>query len=290
MAISSPASAMQATEFSEQNKIIESRFPHEQKSAFRVCGMKKKLICLVLSILLVFSFGACNKKEDNDNFKKPVVVSSAKADSVAAAKEYANSVGAEYHQMESSQDAVLAVINGKADYVILDEYEGYALTQGNNLEFSGRCEYDVQYRACFSIDNTNLCENFNKAFSELKIDGTIDKIKDAQIKGKSLASDVEKGENGTLTMVCDAVFENRVYYDENGELKGVDIEIAKAVCNYLGYGLEIIVKDFDEMFQCLDDGTADFVLSSAEFTQERAEHFVFSDVYATLEYNVYTLK
>lgn len=279
---------MQVTESSEQNKITENRFPLFAEIGFSECvGMKKKIISVILSILLLVSFASCNKEENNGIFKNSVVASSQKADAVAAAKDYADSKGMEHNQFASSYDAALSVVNGKSDFVVLDEYEGRSIEEENNLVFVEKCEYEVQYRAVFSKENTELCDSFNKIFEKMKSDGTIEKIKKAQIEGDSLGFDVTEGENGTLIMACDAVFENRAYYDENGELKGVDIEIAKAVCEYLGYGLEIKVLDFDEMFESLDEGNVDFILSSVEITEEREEFFTFSDVYTTLEYYVY---
>ena len=44
------------------------------------------------------------------------------------------------------------------------------------------------------------------------------------------------------------------------------------------------------MFRALDTGEADFIMSCVEKTEQRAEHYLFSDVYATYNYNVYKLK
>ena len=91
-------------------------------------------------------------------------------------------------------------------------------------------------------------------------------------------------------MLCDPIFENRVYYNDENVLMGTDVDIAKTICAYLGYDLVIEVADFDTMFLEIESGNADFIMSSAEYTEQRAENFLFSDVYSTLEYNVYTRK
>jgi nicotinate-nucleotide pyrophosphorylase len=52
---------------------------------------------------------------------KTIVVSSSDPGHMAAARDYASSNGSDYVEYYSSSDAVVAVLNGKADYVVLDE-------------------------------------------------------------------------------------------------------------------------------------------------------------------------
>ena len=52
----------------------------------------------------------------------------------------------------------------------------------------------------------------------------------------------------TLTMATNAAFPPYEYYDdETGEVTGIDVEIAQAICDKLGYELEVVDADFDSL-------------------------------------------
>ncbi len=237
------------------------------------------------------AFASCSKEESDNAFKQTIVAASSVSGNVQAAREFATSTGAECVTYSTDTDAVVAVLNGKADYVVLDEYSGYLFQEENeSLSFLEKCEYDIEYRACFSYDNADLCNAFNEAFKVLKEKGTIDKIKTAVYNNEEYECSNPTGDKGTLVMVCDPIFDNRVYFDDNGVVKGTDVYIAKEICGYLGYTLVIETVAFEEMFSTLDGEGADFLMGGIEKTEQRAEHYLFSDVYSTYSYNVYEIK
>lgn len=247
----------------------------------------KRFICILLIIFGVLGLNGCKDTEVSLSETSRVAVAS-DSDETIAAKTFCDNIDGQLIEYQSSFDAVTAVENGKADCVILNEYEAQNFIDAEReLTYFETCEHKLECRAIFNLENDELCRQFNKAFSGLKKDGTLEKIKIANIKGEKYDIPESSGEKGELIMLCDPIFENRVYYENNSELKGTDIDIAKTVCAYLGYTLVTEVADFDEMFIALESGNADFIMSSAEFTEARAEHFLISDVYSTLEYNVY---
>ncbi len=246
---------------------------------------------MLLAVLCISGLSSC---EDNgevllNNTQYVAVVSD--SDETMAAKVYCDSIGGELLEYTSSYDAVTAVGNGKADFVVLNEYEAQSFIDSNcELTFLEKCEFKLEYRAIFNFENKKLLNQFNEAIDSLTNDGTFEKIKQSYIKGEFFDIPDSSGEKGELVMVSDPIFENRVYYNDENVLMGTDVDIAKTICAYLGYDLVIEVADFDTMFIELESGNADFIMSSAEYTEQRAENFLFSDVYSTLEYNVYTRK
>lgn len=262
-----------------------------QESTFLSVVCMKKIIIFIL-LLSICVFSGCDKKTQLNNIiPNRTVACVINSDDFVAAKEYSDSISAEIVEYSSEADAVIAVENGKADYVVLDEYEGQAFVDaGSAIEQVEKCKYKNEYRACFSINDKELCDKFNEALRELSEDGTLEKIKNSNKAGESYVISNSPGVNGTLIMACDPIFENRVFRDSSGELRGTDVDIAKAVCAHLGYDVEFIDKDFQEMFSELDNGNADFVMSSVEYNETRSEYYLFSDVYSTLEYNVYERK
>lgn len=236
------------------------------------------------------ALASCKKDEDN-TFKQTIVAVSSVSGNVGAARKFAKSKGAECVTYSTDFDAVVATLNGKADYVVLDEYAGNLFEKENdNLVFSEKCSYNIEYRACFTYDNTELCNDFNKAIKALKENGTIENIKTAVYNNEEYVCSKSTGDKGTLIMVCDPIFDNRVCFDDNGVVTGTDVYIAKEVCSYLGYTLVIETVDFEDFFSVIGNGEADFIMSCVEKTEQRAEHYLFSDVYSTYDYNVYKLK
>lgn len=251
--------------------------------------MSKRFICALLVVLCVSGLSSCEDTSEVLLNKTQYVAVVSDSDETMAAKVYCDSIGGEIIEYASPFDAVTAVENGKADFVILNEYEAQSFIDANcELTFIEKCEFKLEYRAIFNFQNQELLNQFNEAIKSLTNDGTFDKIKQSYIKGESFDIPDSSGEKGELVMVCDPIFENRVYYNDENVLIGTDVDIAKTICAYLGYDLVIEVADFDEMFFELESGDADFIISSAEYTEQRAEHFLFSDVYSTLQYNVYT--
>ncbi len=253
--------------------------------------MNKRLLCVALAWVFLFTFSSCGGDES-----KPLADSTAYVAVVSgfyetlAAKDYCDSIDAQLLEYETSSDAVEAVRNGQADFVVLNEYEVQSVVGSDSeLYYLESCDYKLEYRAVFTYDNEDLCMEFNDAFQKLSEDGTIDSIREAYLNGETYQIPESTGKKGELVMVCDPVFDYRVCYDAAGNLKGTDVDIAKTVCACLGYDLVIETTDFHNMFDEIENGNADFIMSAVEYTEERAETFLFSDVYATLYYDVYTM-
>lgn len=87
-------------------------------------------------------------------------------------------------------------------------------------------------------------------------------------------------DDDTLVMVTEAGFAPYEYY-ENGEIVGVDIEIANEIANALGKKLEIKDIAFDSIVNELKSGKADFAAAGMSITPERLKEVDFSIEYTT---------
>ena len=89
-------------------------------------------------------------------------------------------------------------------------------------------------------------------------------------------------ESETLTMATNAAFPPYEYYDdETDEVTGIDVEIAQAICDKLGYGLEVVDADFDSLVPGVQSGKYDFSMAGMTVTEDRLQSVNFSDTYAT---------
>lgn len=83
-----------------------------------------------------------------------------------------------------------------------------------------------------------------------------------------------------LVMVTEAGFAPYEYY-ENGEIVGVDVDIAKEIAKELGK--KLVIKDvaFDSIINEVKSGKADFGAAGISYSDERAKEVDFSINYAT---------
>ncbi|MCQ2436893.1 MAG: transporter substrate-binding domain-containing protein [Clostridia bacterium] len=96
----------------------------------------------------------------------------------------------------------------------------------------------------------------------------------------------------TLKMGCSADFPPYEYYDdETGDVTGLDVEIADAVCKLLGYdGVEVVDMAFDSVITAVTSGKVDFGMSGMTVTEDRKLSVDFTVPYQTAVQAVLILK
>lgn len=87
--------------------------------------------------------------------------------------------------------------------------------------------------------------------------------------------------DNTLTMGTNATFPPYEYVDDDGNIIGIDAEIAAAIAEKLGMELEIKDMEFESLITACAGGSVDMVLAGMTVDNERKESVNFSDSYAT---------
>lgn len=263
----------------------------------------KKIISLVLLIIMTVALlSSCGDVPANSVFsaddlwgKKIGVQLGTTGDIFASDYEKptdANEVesGVEYSTIErfaKGNDAVLALVQGKIDCVIIDREPAKAFVAENKtLKILDDPFVVEDYAICFKKDNDDLTAKFNQALKELKDAGVVDQIIN------NFIGDATKGTcpyvtpegttypNGKLVMATNAFFPPYEYY-EGDTVVGIDPMLAKAICDKLGYELEILDCDFDVIINNVNGGKADFGMAGMTVTETRLESVNFSDPYTT---------
>lgn len=93
--------------------------------------------------------------------------------------------------------------------------------------------------------------------------------------GESAGGLVEEGKLTVCSDIPYAPFE----FEEDGELKGVDVDLMKAIAAELDLEAEFRDTDFDGIFAALAAGNCDVIASSVSITDERKEENNFSAGY-----------
>ena len=199
-------------------------------------------------------------------------------------------------QYNKAADAVQALLTNKIDAVCIDDQvaKNFVAANPEELVMLDTAYAEESYAIAVSKDNPELTEALNGAIAELMTDGTLDAILDkyiAKVEGATGYVSPEGTEypNGTLVMATNAAFDPYEYI-ENGEIVGIDAEFAKALCDKLGYDLEIEDMEFDSIIAAVVSGKADFGMAGMTVTPEREEQINFTDTYCTAAQNIIVLK
>lgn len=185
-------------------------------------------------------------------------------------------------------DAVMALKQGKIDCVVIDSEPAKKFVEKNDdLEIVEDIFDKEEYAICLSKDNADLTKEFNEALKELKDDGTLDSIRDNYIgddAGKTPYETPKDADHskGTLTMATNATFQPYEYYDGD-KIVGIDVDIAQAVCDKLGYELKVEDMEFDAIVNSVKSGKADFGAAGMTVTEDRKKSVDFTDPYTTAE-------
>ena len=73
------------------------------------------------------------------------------------------------------------------------------------------------------------------------------------------------------------------YYTYRDAPMGFEYDLAKAFADYLGVTLEVIVPEWDTMFEQLNSGQGDFVAAGITITESRERMALFSDPYMSVQ-------
>ena len=189
-----------------------------------------------------------------------------------------------------------ALLTNKIDAVCIDDQvaKNFVAANPDTLTMLDTAYSEESYAIAVSKDNPDLTEALNGAIAELMEDGTLDAILNKYIAKEEGATGYVSPEgieypNGTLVMATNAAFDPYEYI-ENGEIVGIDAEFAKALCDKLGYDLEIEDMEFDSIIAAVVSGKADFGMAGMTVTPERQEQIDFTDTYCTAAQNIIVLK
>ena len=87
-------------------------------------------------------------------------------------------------------------------------------------------------------------------------------------------------ERGTIIIGLEGDWAPWSFVDENDQLMGFEVEVARAIAAKLGVEAEIIPGEWDGLFAGMDAGRYDIVVNGVEVTPERTEKYDFADPYA----------
>ena len=243
----------------------------------------KKILCVVLALLLAVSAAGCANVPKNQVYSAadlPGKSAGVLAGSQAAAFQ-AELVreGASVIEFDSADDLMQGLLTGtRVDCVVTDADTANALRrQYKKTKILDEGILDVPLSAVVARENVDLTKNLNAAFAALTEDGTISAIEQAWISGQAYESVEPSGETGITLAVADCM--PYAHQEPDGTVTGMDADIARAVCAWLGIGLEITVYNQEELIEKVRTGRADFAMGCLSENEEDAQLVDFTDPY-----------
>lgn len=263
------------------------------KGVYEIMKKGMKALCVTAAIMM-FGLAACGSAPANtvlsvdDMVGKKIGVQLGTTGDIYASDFAAEEgKGTEVEQYSKGADAVQSLKQGKIDCVIIDKQPAEAFVAKNDdLTILDEDFAEEDYAIVVPKEKTELKEKINAALAEIKEDGTLDAIIANYIgddtKGKTpyeSPADVDRS-NGTLVMATNAQFEPYEYY-KGDEIVGIDVDMAKAVCDKLGMELQIEDMEFDAIINAVQSGKADVGIAGMTVTEDRLENIDFTDSYVT---------
>lgn len=252
----------------------------------------KKMAALSLAAAMMVLVAGCGTKipansvnsvDDLDG--KTIGVQTGTTGDIYASDKEDDKAGTKIERYNKGADAVQALKQGKIDCVIIDEQPAKAFVEKNeDLKILDDVFADEEYAICIAKENSELTQQFNQAIAELKADGTLDSIISNYIgddtKGRTPYESPADADHskGTLKMATNAAFEPYEYYDGD-KIVGIDIDMAQAICDKLGYELQIEDMEFDSIITAVSKGKADFGAAGMTVTEDRKKNINFTDTY-----------
>jgi ABC-type amino acid transport substrate-binding protein len=120
---------------------------------------------------------------------------------------------------------------------------------------------DTTFHIAVARENPGLVKAVNDALAKLSESGYLDALKRAYLLGEAMPQALAaENVSGTLTLAVTAEFPPYSYYGDDGEVRGLDVDVARAVCNLLGAELEIKVIREDELLTYVQYGKVDLAM------------------------------
>ena len=184
-------------------------------------------------------------------------------------------------------EAVQALQQGKIDAVIIDNEPAQVFVDENEgLKILDEAYTEEEYAIAVSKDNKELTEQLNEALAALKGDGTFDAIFDYYISGEGEPYTIDESveRDGQIVMATNAEFPPYEFHETvDGEdaIMGIDADVARAICDYLGKELVIEDMAFESIITAVQGGKADVGFAGMTVTEDRLKSVDFSDTYCT---------
>ena len=266
--------------------VINSRssiFYSGRKRAAHGAGVSPKAVAAAAAVAALLLISGCGKKPPPNVVHAPEEVSGRIIGTIegSPAVVLAEDLGVS-KPFSTGSELMYNLTAGTLDCVIMEKSaaeELVAATSGVRILSQPLLEYDLHFAV--AKENAELLRAVNSALTVLRGDGTLNNLRDKYFSGKkytyvpptNIAS-----RPGSLSLAIPPDSPPYSYVNNDGEYAGLDIEVARAVCDQLGVELKIIEFDARDLVTSVWFGKADLALGW--IPGEGEDKVAVSDTYA----------
>ncbi len=189
---------------------------------------------------------------------------------------------ANIQRVANMADMMLALETGKVDVA---GSESLTLTFSREVaakvDSVGAGLTPIPIGACFKQDNTELQQDFNRFLSEIRRDGTYQKIMDRWTSAEDPSAMAIPQSRGTGRTLSVATFPAMPPFNfiNSGKPSGLEPDLLAEWANRRGWQLEYLIMDFASQIPAVQTGKADLAMGAISITEERQKQVLFSDGY-----------
>lgn len=257
-------------------------------------GLMKSLHAFAAAVLIAVLPGCGGSSDEIKSIEKIDDLNNSKiglqlgtiADLIATDIEKENSGNTTVIRYNKTQEAVLALTQGKIDAVIVDSQPAAAYVQNNNdLKIVDVGFEPEDYALVIAKNRNDLKHEVEQAIAELKNNGVLAKIVDSYIGPEGNRSPRYAPEQipddhfvGKLRVGTNATFPPYEFF-EGGKTVGIDIDIMRAISDKMKMRMEIVEMEFDSIIMAVQTGKIDIGAAGFTITEERKKNVDFSTPY-----------
>lgn len=248
--------------------------------------MMKKLLYILITFTILLSAAGCgdNTPENTVFSEKDLAGADIGALFGSAASVYASEYGT-LHFYDSGVTMLDDVKNGALDCAIMDESLSVLLTDKEpKLKTLPEPIFEQAFRFVIAKENQDLTKAMNTALASITESGLLQQIIDGYLMDTGYQYNSAENTDrsaGTLTLTVVPDFPPYEYESDEGTIVGLDIDVARAVCDLLHVDLEIVVTDRDTMITNVQFGKADFAMGGLSENDTDGAKVDFSEPYVT---------
>ena len=249
--------------------------------------IKRPIAVFMCIVLVLLTFTGCNKgrvKVKEAGNLSGALVGVLLGTAAVGLTEEIESFGAAVKNYSSSESMAADLKSGNIDCIIIDESIGDRINAKSMRVKRLKEDFLRQdYSIVAANENADLSKAITEALDQLEDDGIIELIVDAYINGGSYRYEPKENieRKATLTLAVVAGDAPYAYPGENGEMTGIDVDIARAVCDILGVDLAIREEPKGEIITAVRSGRADFGMGRISMNAENANLVAFTEPYMT---------
>lgn len=240
----------------------------------------KKYMCAIIALLIAFLCTGCREQaiqsRDDVEGKRIGVLE-------GTSSELYGKLHGTVRVCKDKKELTGALKLGDVDCIVADSQNaGYIKRFKPGLKTLDEPLSVSRFRIAAAKENPDLIKDIDRAIAALTENKTLEDIIDGYYNDNNYRYTPKSSEEyeKTLIVAVGGDFPPYKYTGEDGELYGIDIDIARAICSWLGYNVEFTVVDGSKLISTVQGGTAYFAIGGITANSESADLCIMSEPYA----------